>query len=315
MTAQQLLARAIEATHAGDYHRAAEHFERAAALTGSPDDTAAALESAARLRLLVHDVARAAALVERADAVSPGSPRILRVRAELADGTGDAEARAAAWQAVAERGLTEHRVHALAQLGYLARARGDHAATARWFAAALDRAVDRAVDRAGTRPEVAGADDPLLVGELRLELAIAHTAAGKHDAAAAQLDALDASLPVDDDGLRSRVLGQRGVLAMARGDHAGALAYAERARDAAVARSDATTYLAAATLIANLHEVDGRLVDAYDTYLRTRESLADLLGEPGRAMVAPAIELFKQRLGKPRFDEVWAAWVARRRGS
>jgi tetratricopeptide (TPR) repeat protein len=310
MTAQQLLAQAIEATHAGDYHRAAEHFERAAALTGSSDDTTAALESAARLRLLVHDVARAAALVERAEAVSPGSPRILRVRAELADGTGDAEARAAAWQAVAERGLAEHRVHALAQLGYLARAGGDHAATARWFAAALDRAVDRA----GTRPEVASADDPLLVGELRLELAIAHTAAGEHDAAAAQLDALDASLPVDDDGLRSRVLGQRGVLAMARGDHAGARVYAERARDAAVARSDATTYLAAATLIANLHEVDGHLVDAYDTYIRTRESLADLLGEPGRAMVAPAIELFEQRLGKPRFDEVWAAWVARRRG-
>lgn len=308
MTAQQLLVQAIEATRTGDYRGAAENFERAAALTTAPDDTAAALESAARMRLLVHEVERAAVLVERAEAVAPGSQRLLRVRAELADGTGDPGAREAAWQAVAERGLDEHRVHAFAQLGYLARAASEHAAAARWFAAALDRSG------APGRPDLPGADRRL-AGELRFELAISLTEAGEPDAAAAQLDALDASAPGGDGGLASRVLGQRGVLALARGDRAGALGFAERARGAAVERSDATTYLAAATLIAHVHEAEGRFVDAYDTYVRTRESLADLLGEPGRSLVAPAIELFEQRLGKSRFDEVWAAWVAHRRGS
>ncbi|HWO20122.1 MAG TPA: hypothetical protein VNO30_15150 [Kofleriaceae bacterium] len=300
MTAERLLVQAVEATNAGDYARAADCFERAADQTATPDDTIAALESAARLRIMLRDVDRAAGLVARAEAVAPGAPRVLRVRAELADGTAEPAARTAAWQAVAERGLPEHRVHALAQLGHLARQLGDHAAAAARFAAALERAAPA---------------DALLAGELRLELAIALTAAGDLDGAAAQLDTLEDAPPVDDGSIAGRVLGQRGVLAMARGDHAGALGFAERARASAVERNDVMTYLAASTLIAGLHEAGDRLVDAYDTYVRARESLAALLGEPGRGMVAPAIQLFEERLGPERFQEVWNAWVSRRRGS
>lgn len=300
MTAERLLAQAIEATNAGDYRQAAESFERAAALAAAPDDAAAAFESAARLHIMLRDLDRAAALVERADATAPGSPRLLRVRAELADGVGDVHARVAAWQAVAERGLAEHRVHALTQLGYLARELGDHAAAATRFAAAVDHG---------------GPVDPWLARELGLEIVIALTEAGDHHGATARLDALEAGLPRDDRGLAGRVLGQRGVLAMARGDHARALDYAERARAAAVGRDDVMTYLAASTLIAGLHEAAGRLVEAYDTYVRARESLADLLGDQGRAMVAPAIQLFEERLGAPRFEEIWTAWVRRRRGA
>jgi tetratricopeptide (TPR) repeat protein len=300
MTAERLLIQAVEATNAGDFARAAECFEQAADQTVSRDDTVAALESAARLRIMLRDVDRATGLVERAEAAAPGSPRVLRVRAELADCTAEPEGRAQAWQAVAERGLAEHRVYALAQLGHLARQQGDHAAAATRFAAALGRAAPA---------------DPLLAGELRLELAIALTAAGDHDGAAAQLDLLDDAPPVDDGSIATRVIGQRGVLAMARGDHAGALDHAERARALAVERNDVMTYLAASTLIAGLHETGGRLVDAYDTYVRARESLGALLGDSGRGMVAPAIELFEERLGPERFQEVWTAWVARRRGN
>lgn len=300
MTAERLLIQAVEATNAGDYARAAECFERAADETATRDDTVAALESAARLRIMLRDVPRATALVERAEAAAPGAPRVLRVRAELADVAADPEERVRAWEAVAERGLDEHRLHALSQLGHLGRQMGDHAAAVARFAAALERAP---------------AGDTLLAGELRLELAIALTAAGDHAGAAAQLDALEDAPPVDDGSIANRVLGQRGVLAMARGDHAAAMEHAEAARAMAVQRNDAMTYLAASALIAALHETGNRLVEAYDTYVRARESLGKLLGEPGRGMVAPAIQLFEERLGPAKFQEVWDGWVRMRRGN
>lgn len=300
MTAERLLVQAVEATNAGDYARAAECFERAADQTASRDDTVAALESAARLQIMLRDVPRATGLVERAEAVAPGSPRVLRVRAELADAGAEPEVRAKAWQAVAEHGLAEHRVHALSQLGHLARQQGDHAGAAKRFAAALERVPPSQAQ---------------LAAELRLELAIALTASGDHDGAAAQLDLLEDAPPTDDSGLAARVIGQRGVLAMARGDHAAALEHGERARAMAVERNDVMTYVAASALIAGLHEDAGRLVDAYDTYVRARESLGTLLGDNGRGLVAPAIQLFEERLGPERFQEVWTAWVERRRGN
>ena len=102
---------------------------------------------------------------------------------------------------------------------------------------------------------------------------------------------------------------------MARGDHAAAMEHGAAARALAVQRNDAMTYLAASALIAALHETAGRLVEAYDTYVRARESLGKLLGEPGRGMVAPAIQLFEERLGPEKFQEIWDGWVRMRRGN
>ena len=155
MTAEHLLVQAVEATNAGDYARAAECFERAADETATRDDTVAALESAARLRIMLRDAPRATALVERAETVAPGAPRVLRVRAELTDVLAEPEARVRAWEAVAERGLEEHRVHALSQIGHLARQlgrsrgrRGAVRAGARAGAARGDAARRRAPPRA-----------------------------------------------------------------------------------------------------------------------------------------------------------------------
>ena len=56
-----------------------------------------------------------------------------------------------------------------------------------------------------------------------------------------------------------------------------------------------------------------RFVDAYDTYIRARESLGQLLGDHAKGLVQPAIQLFEERLGKAKFDEVWQDWVTRAR--
>jgi len=87
------------------------------------------------------------------------------------------------------------------------------------------------------------------------------------------------------------------------------------ARAGAVANRDAITYLATSSLIAGLHEDAGRRVDAYDTYMRTRASLEQLLGPQGRELAQPAITLFEERLGPAAFKDVWDAWVARRRAA
>jgi len=297
---EHLLAEAVAALNAGDVATAAHTFERAGDALTVDRDAASALVSAARLRLNAGEVAAAEVLLDRAErrARAAGDVvEVLRVRAELADQRGDADVRRSAWEAVRDAGDARQRTFALTQLGSIAQAGGDAAAAARRFDEAL--------------ASLDGDADPLLVAELRLELAISLTAAGDHARAAAELDAI--ALPADDAGVAARIVGQRGVLALARGDTAGALAFAEQARAAAVGRDDVITYLGASSLIAMVHESEGRLVDAYDTYVRARESLVALLGEQARGLVQPAIDLVEQRLGPERFAEVWNAWVARRR--
>jgi tetratricopeptide (TPR) repeat protein len=301
-SSERLLADAVDAVASGDLPGAAAAFERAAGILASDRDATSALVSAARLRITLEELDAAAALIARAlpRARAAGVEiEVLRVRAELADRRGDPEARRAAWELVRDHGDAGQRVFALTQLGGIAQATGDAPAAARQFEAAL---------------AVAGpAADPLLRAELRLELAISLTAAGEHARAGAELDAISSSLPGDDQGLRARVIGQRGVLALAQGDRGAALRLAEEARAAAVSRDDIVTYLGASSLIAMVHEAEERLVDAFDTYIRARESLVDLLGEQGRGLVQPAIDLFEQRLGPERFRAVWDGWVARRK--
>ncbi len=302
---ETLLAQALSAVNAGDYRTAADRFERAGRILVGvrPDDAVNALLSGAQLHLLDQEPSRAADLVARVRALAPGDVRGLRAHAEIVDVTGDATARADAWQAVADAGDTAQRSAALGRLGAQARAAGDHARVAALTETLL-----------AELPAEAPASDR---AELLLDLATARTAAHEIDIAATALDQAEALVPPGDDDplviLRARLTGQRGLVALARGDHATALHLGEQARAAAVAMRDVMTYLGAASLIAMVHEQAEHLVDAYDTYVRARESLADLLGPEARGLVEPAIQLFEERLGAARFAEVWDAWVAHRR--
>src|SRR5262249_45986007 len=244
-SAKTLLAQAVEAVNAGDFAAAADRFERAAAVIGGshPSDAVAALESAARLRLMLDDLRAATAALARAEKLEADSPRVRRLRAEVIDRTGDIHARSRAWQAVAEVPDLAQRQFANIQLGTLARAVGEHARAARYFASALD--------------DVPHDGDPLLRAELMLEVAIANTADNDHARAERSLADAERNLPADDHGLRARITGQRGIIALARGERATALSLAETARAAAVRSNDVTTYLAASSLIAMVHEQAG----------------------------------------------------------
>ncbi|MBV8759883.1 MAG: hypothetical protein JO257_21515 [Deltaproteobacteria bacterium] len=292
--ANTLLAQAVAAFNAGELRTAADRFERAAnVLAGvSPADAVLALESAARVRLMLEQPRHAALAAARARALAPESPRVARVAAEIADRGGDVDQRRVAWQQVLERGGPVEQYAAYLRLAYLAREVEDARGALAAFEAALPLAADED-DRA----------------EVLIEIALTRTALADYGAALATLD------KITTDQHAPRVTGQRGVIALAQGDVDKALALADQAREQAVARDDVMSYLGAASLVAMIHEQAGRHMEAYDTYIRARESLADLLGEEGRALVQPAITLFEERLGKPKFDEVWNAWVAMRRAA
>jgi tetratricopeptide (TPR) repeat protein len=293
-SAETLLSQAVAAFNRGDLRTAADRFERAATtLAGvNPADAVLALESAARVRLMLDQPRHAALAAAKARALHPDSPRVAKIAAELADHGGDLDSRRAAWREVAERGSGADKRGAHVRLAYLDREAGDPASAAQQF----EQALALETDDAGR-------------AELQLEIAVTRTITGDYDAALAMLDQLtsDAHVP--------RVIGQRGVIALARGDTEQAFELAQRARQEAVARNDVMTYLGTASLIAMIHEQAGRLVEAYVTYIRARESLADLLGDEGRALVQPAVTLFQERVGQPKFDEVWNAWVAMRKAA
>jgi tetratricopeptide (TPR) repeat protein len=300
-SAETFLAQAVAAVNRGDWSTAADRFERAARVLAivRPTDAVAALESAARLRLMVDDTRKAAEDIARAVKLEPDSARVAKVQAELVDRVGNADARSAAWQAVVQRGDAEQRCDAHIRLAALAREANEHARSAGHFEAALDDNANR---------------DPELARELRLDLAGARGAAGDHAGAETALAAVEAVVPADDtQNLRARVAGLRGWIALARDEQDRALACGEAARDGAVEHNDVMTYLSACSLIAAVYERRQQLVEAYDTYVRARESLGDLLGEQGKQLIEPAVKLFEERLGADEFKRVWDAWVAMRR--
>lgn len=305
--AENLLAQAIAAVNAGELKTAAERFERAAAIltTVRPADAVSALESAARLRLMSEEPLRAADAVARAKKLEPDSARVARLHAEVVDVVGDLDARRNAWQDVLLADEARHRQHAHIQLAAIERAAGQHPLAASHFEAAVQ--------------DVTPSDAPTLTAELWLEVSISKAATGDTRGAEVALLLAEAALRTGDDdddevrGMRGRMIGQRGVIALGAGDLEAALTHGEAARASAVERADVLTYVAAASLIAMVHEQAGRLVDAYDTYVRARESLGQLLGEEGKALVQPAVRLFEERLGPERFKTTWDAWVAKRR--
>ncbi|MEZ4367613.1 MAG: hypothetical protein R2939_15255 [Kofleriaceae bacterium] len=300
--AEQELAEAMRAANGGDFAGAAERFERAAQLlpASRAADAAAAWESVVRLRLMLGEVDAAARALARAQALTPDAPRLLRVTAEVADARGDALERERAWRAVVTDGDPAERVGAWVRLGELARAEGMVGPAVTYFESAL---------------AAAPAADLAQRAELELELAMARTAAGDLDGATAALEAAAAHATAEQVTMPARLEGQRGVIALGRGQLEQAMVHAEAARAGAVAGRDVPTYLGAATLIAGIHQDAGRLVEAYDTFMRTQASLGDLLGPDGKALVAPAVQLFEERLGPEQFQRVWDAWVAMRRAA
>lgn len=60
-----------------------------------------------------------------------------------------------------------------------------------------------------------------------------------------------------------------------------------------------------------LDEQAGRHVAAYDTLIRARESLRDLLGDDGAGLIQPALSAFEQRHADD-LDAIHAAWVEQR---
>jgi len=303
-TSDELLAQAVNAVQRGDFRTAADRFERAGAILGPvrPDDAVNAYESAARLRLTLDDPRRAAANVARAMKVKPDSPRVAKINAEVTDRTGDLATRKAAWMAVVDAGDGDARRQANLQLATISRAGNEHQLAESYFAAVLE--------------ELDAEADPTMRPELLIEIAISRTA--YHDYAKAE-EALAAAeqliAPEDPDGMHARIAGQRGLMAFSQEDFETALSLAGTARDGAVGRNDVMTYLAASSLIAAVYEQTERHVEAYDTYVRARESLGELLGEQAKGLVQPAITLFEERLGPDKFKQVWDAWVAMRRAA
>ncbi|MCX5745580.1 MAG: hypothetical protein NT062_24145 [Proteobacteria bacterium] len=315
--AETLLAHALAALDAGDLAIAIERFERAARASepARPSDAVHALDAAARVALMCGDHARAAGLANRARELAARAPGAataasrLVLTAEVADRGGDRTVRRTAWESVVQGDDAPSRYRALLRLAELARDDGEHALAALHLTTAL--------------AELPTPATAIARGELLLELSSARMAAGDSsgaERALAQAAALPADGPTTDplDGdsmalLGARIAGQRSAIAFEAGDLEAALALATTARDAAVAHDDALTYLGASTVIAAVHERADRLVDAYDTYIRARESLAQLLGDGGRQLVGPAIELFERRLGPARFAATWNAWVAQRK--
>ena len=186
------------------------------------------------------------------------------------------------------------------RLGALARERLDPALLREAIDAALALAVARG-DRAAE-------------ADLRVELAVAIAPAQPADARA-ELARAEALLAPGDDEPRSRVLGQRGVIAFFEADLDGAAALAREARALAVASNAVPAYLAATSLLVMIHERRGALLEALDELLRARASLIDLLGEQGAGLVDPALALFEERVGTERYRELVERWRAQRRAA
>ncbi|HEY4059929.1 MAG TPA: hypothetical protein VGM39_25110 [Kofleriaceae bacterium] len=306
-TPESLLQQALVAVGAGDLANAAVKFERAAELLAPtrPEDAFHALESAARIALIRTDVATARMLLERARPLARDRVRLLRLEAEVADLGDDPAAREAAWTAVAIEGDVAERLTALLKLGNFARTQQRHASSAAYFTEALRELPPDA--------------EPYARSEILLDLAQVRTANNELAAALTALDDAEASVPaINEDKiaiLRNRIAGQRAVVAYTSGDIDAALRAANTVRERAVEVDDVMTYVGASALIAMIYERRDQLVDAYDTYIRARESLAQLLGPDGRGFVAPAVQMFEARLGPDRFAVVWNEWVARRRAA
>lgn len=270
---------------------------------GKEGEAAITLISAARLHAIRGQAAEAAEVLKRAQGPAQRSghlPEWLRAQAELAEVHGDGEAAQRGWQQAAGGGDTRAREFALGRLAELAVAQGQPLRAADCYGELLAAAEGR--------------QERARCAELLVERAICRNAGGEVDGALQDLLRAEPLLGPGDGGLRARLLGQRGLMAALRGDFDAALALGEQARDAAVSRSDVLAYLPTVALIASIHQRRGREVEAYDTLVRARVSLKDLIGRTGEVLVQPLLDSFAQAVG-PRLPEIEARWAEMRQAA
>jgi hypothetical protein len=294
---------AVQLAQQGDFAGAGDALGRAAhayRARGLLADAARVWIAAARMATAADRPDRAARFLADADAPARATGQLaelLAARAELADQTADAPAREAAWRACVEAGDPELASKAWHRIGALARELLD--------APLLHEAIEQALAIA-----VAG-DDRNAEADLRIELAVA-VAPGDPRRALAELDRVEAALDGASSELRSRLLGQRGVVALIEERLDDAAAFARESRALAVEANAVPSYLAATSLLVMIHERRNDHLAALDEILRARASLIDLLGEQGGALVDPALAMFEDRIGSERYRELVAAWRAAR---
>lgn len=301
--ADRLMAEAQRRILAGDLAGAVGLLERLARIRRAPAERVNALITAARLHLMLDAPEKAAALLDRAEPLASRAGLLadtLRVRAEWADKAADHATRRDAWRAWYAEVDGAHAISALRRLAAIAKEQDDSAA----MLPLLDEAITRAA---------ASIDLNEACVDALLERVAVHLNLQAVDAAAADLGRVEALLSDEPTAFRARWMGLRALVAHARGDLDAAVRRCIEARALAVACRDVPSYLSATMVLVALHEQRAQLVDAYDTLIRARESLRDLLGEPGAGLVQPALSGFEQRLGDE-LAAVHAAWVARRGG-
>ncbi len=300
-----LLADAERRFLAGDAAGAAPLFEQAAGIfaeRGAARDEANALLTAARVRLMLGQAAAAATLLDRADAPAARAgitAEVLHVRGELADERGDPAARRRAWRAHADAVEGGAAVTALRRLAAAEQAAGD------------GRAAVVSLAEAERTARAAGLDE--IAVECAFEQAALALASRAIDTAEGVLGRLAPGLPTDAHPHRVRWFQQRAMVAHARGEADAAIEYALSARSLAVGCTDVQGYLASCMLLFGVYDDVGRRVDAYDTLVRARESLKDILGPGAHDLVQPALDAFTRRIGDVETDRVHRAWVERRK--
>ena len=295
----RLLTQARDLVLRGAFDEAAPMYEeggRRLLDAGNQVEAVAVLVAASRLRAMLGELDEAAQHLDQLDELARHIGKqgeVARARAEIADQRGDARARGQAWQAVLDSGDETQRLHALLRLTDVARAQEDPARVADLLAEALAHVP---------------ASETAAQADIHIERAVALCALGHHDQAGALLDAAE-PLAGDDQVLHARIAGQRGVIALAQDDVEQALVHGEVARSRAVAATDIPTYLAANMLIYMAYRQAGDTLRAYDTLLRTRVSLEELVGPDGAQLVQPALDAFAEQLGPQAFDAVHERWV------
>jgi hypothetical protein len=220
----------------------------------------------------------------------------LRARAEVGDRLGDDDEAIRRWEALRDVPDAGERLFAASRLMALHRSRGD-----------LGRAA--ALCNSAIQEADAARDEAMSIGA-RLDLAAIRLEQGDLDACNDELDGLEPW--AGDPAVDGRVALIEAALAARVGDAAGVEQAALDAREAAVEASDPVIYLQAVQMLVGARLDLGDEVTAWDAIVRARESLRDLLGEPGAELVAQAEAGFRAGMGErmPGIEAEWAAWAA-----
>jgi hypothetical protein len=295
----ELIAEAQQRALAGDLQGAAPIFERLAQLRRDPAEQVQALISAARLRMMLDEPAYAATLLQQARTIAPPQQHaaLLRAEAECADAQGDLDARRAAWEAVLAVTQGADAVSAARKRAAIEKAQDKGEAMLPWLAVAIDHAQGEALQDARI--------------DALLERAAVYLNLQKPALAQADLQTTAGLLTDEPSSFRARHTGLGALVSHARGDLPGARLQAVEARALAVACRDVPSYLSATMMLMAIDEQAGDMVQAYDTLIRARESLRDLLGDDGASLVQPALSAFEAR-NAGQLDAIHAAWVEQR---